>query len=190
MISNKDAEVRHIKYRTFYLWIGLWVVVDQLIKIFIYQYYFNANIRIISDLVWFRPMQNTAYSYLNALFDFGIGRLTHIVLVVIALLLTLLAYDYIHYNRYGNALIGVVFIALISGTACSLIDKVFWNGSLDYIYLKNLFTFDLKDCYITVCFGILGIISAIKYRKALNTFKFQHLIRHAVKRLKAYRKPA
>ena len=29
-------------------------------------------------------------------------------------------------------------------------DSVFWGTSLDYIYIKNWYTFDLKDMYIEV----------------------------------------
>ena len=43
-----------------------------------------------------------------------------------------------------------IFIFVLSGIICSLIDKIFWDGSLDYIQLRGLFTFDLKDVYLTV----------------------------------------
>lgn len=49
----------------------------------------------------------------------------------------------------------------LSGGLCSLIDKCFWNGSLDYIMIKNLFIFDLKDIYIII-FEIIVVFCVIK----------------------------
>ncbi len=48
----------------------------------------------------------------------------------------------------------------LAGTICSLIDKLFWGGSLDFADTK-LFIFDLKDCYLTVAeiiFVVIGIL--------------------------------
>ena len=48
----------------------------------------------------------------------------------------------------------------ISGCLCSLIDKLFWGGSLDFLQIPTLFIFDLKDCYLTVAeviFVAIGI---------------------------------
>ena len=60
------------------------------------------------------------------------------------------------YNYYrskvddANILFTVLFITGLAGSICSLVDKIFWGGSLDYIQLYNLFIFDLKDCYSLV----------------------------------------
>ena len=45
------------------------------------------------------------------------------------------------------------FIFVTCGAICSLIDKVFYGGSLDFIGISNLFIADIKDLYINL--GIL-----------------------------------
>ena len=51
----------------------------------------------------------------------------------------------------------IVFI--MAGALCSLIDKVFYGGSLDFIGISNLFIADFKDIYINlaILFFILCI---------------------------------
>lgn len=51
---------------------------------------------------------------------------------------------------------------LLAGTVCSLLDKVFWSGSLDYLFFLNLWIIDLKDIYL---FGavVLVFYCGIKY---------------------------
>ena len=48
------------------------------------------------------------------------------------------------------------FIFVLCGALCSLIDKVFYGGSLDFIGISNLFIADIKDIYINL--GILFFI--------------------------------
>ena len=39
----------------------------------------------------------------------------------------------------------------LAGLLANLADNAFWGGSLDYVTIKPLYTFDLKDLYITLC---------------------------------------
>jgi len=73
-----------------------------------------------------------------------------------------------------------MFAFLFSGAICSLIDKVFWNGSLDYILVKGLFTFDLKDVYINVFIGLL-ILSLILGDKVLKQIDDDDLLKDFAK---------
>ena len=57
----------------------------------------------------------------------------------------------------------MIMICGISGCLCSLIDKLFWGGSLDFLQIPTLFIFDLKDCYLTVAeviFVAIGILNS------------------------------
>lgn len=60
-----------------------------------------------------------------------------------------------------------MYAFIFSGAMCSLIDKIFWNGSLDYILVNGFFTFDLKDVYINIFIGLL-ILSLLLKNKVLN----------------------
>ena len=42
------------------------------------------------------------------------------------------------------------FLFILSGALCSLIDKIFYGGSLDFIGISNLFIADIKDLYISL----------------------------------------
>lgn len=87
----------------------------------------------------------------------------HIIGVAIMLYL-IIAFFLFLLRRVGtNRLANVMFSFLIAGATCSLIDKVCWNGSLDYILLKGMFTFDLKDLYIDVFIGLVVIGIIVKH---------------------------
>ena len=53
----------------------------------------------------------------------------------------------------------MAFLFILSGALCSLIDKTFYGGSLDFIGISNLFIADIKDIYINL--GILFFIMLI-----------------------------
>lgn len=48
------------------------------------------------------------------------------------------------------------FLFILSGALCSLIDKIFYGGSLDFIGISDLFIADIKDIYINL--GILFFV--------------------------------
>ncbi|WP_434290219.1 signal peptidase II [Clostridium botulinum] len=63
--------------------------------------------------------------------------------------------------------IHIMYAFIFSGAMCSLIDKIFWNGSLDYILVNGFFMFDLKDVYINIFNGLL-ILSLFLKNKVLK----------------------
>lgn len=147
------------KYREI-LYIGLLVLIDQVIKIYIFLNYMGKEEDIIKGFLSFYPKFNRDYSWINSLFQFGIGQVPHIILVSLILIGLLLFFDFLKTKKNIDKVIWYAFIFIISGAICSLIDKIVWNGSLDYIYLKGFFIFDLKDLYSNV-FIILIILSLI-----------------------------
>ncbi len=48
-----------------------------------------------------------------------------------------------------------------SGALCSLFDKLFWNGSLDFLLVRGRVAFDLKDAYIAAA-ELIFIVTAIR----------------------------
>lgn len=126
------------------------ILLDQGIKLYIHNRHMDKSFNILFDFVRFEPKINTKYSWINSLFDLGIGKAVHVIFAVLVLISLLLVYCFIAKIYKVTKLIEFSFISIISGCICSLIDKLFWNGSLDYIQFKNLFTFDLKDVYISI----------------------------------------
>lgn len=89
------------------------------------------------------------------------------VINILIIFISILLFDYIRQKQKEDKIINLLFTFLFAGAVCSLIDRVFWGGSLDYIYLKGLFTFDLKDVYLSI-FEIILISCRIFNYKGLR----------------------
>ncbi|MFW6015145.1 MAG: signal peptidase II [bacterium] len=140
------------------------VVIEQMIKIIINNNYLDYNKPIIKPWIYFKPIFNRDYSWYNSLFQLGIGKWVHIIAVAIIILIGLLIYLFIKKSLGTTKFIDITFAFLLSSGVCSLIDKVFWNGSLDYINLRGYFTFDLKDVYINIFIGLIILMFIINYK--------------------------
>ena len=65
---------------------------------------------------------------------------------------------------------------------CALIGNLVWkNGTLDYIYFKPWFVFDLKDVYIDFGVGFF-LIYAFKNKNQLNPIKSRDVFLYAKSR--------
>ncbi|KNF09060.1 lipoprotein signal peptidase [Gottschalkia purinilytica] len=156
------------------------ISIEQIIKIIINSNYLDKNIPILPPLLYFKPIFNRDYSWFNSMLQLGIGRWIHILIAAVMSLLIYLFYSYLN-NRIGiNRVINIMFAFVFSGALCSLIDKVFWNGSLDYIQLKGFFTFDLKDLYINVFIGMLILLALMK-NKTLEEIDDRNIIKDFAK---------
>jgi len=146
------------------IWIGIFllIAIEQIIKIIIYNNFFDKRFAILPPVLYFEPMFNRHYSWFNSMLKISNSKGLHISVVAIMIILVILFYRFLN-KRVGNVkIINIMFAFLFSGATCSLIDKVFWDGSLDYIMLKGFFTFDLKDLYIDVFIGLMILSLFIK----------------------------
>lgn len=120
---------------------------DQLIKIIIYKNFMDLRFDL-KKMVGFRPHLNTdQLSIFNNELELKMGLPILIILNIVILAALVVLYIYISkkYSEYPQ-LITIVDL-LTAGCICSLIDKVFWGGSLDYIlFLSQII--DLKDIYL------------------------------------------
>ncbi|MDS0528541.1 signal peptidase II [Clostridium sp. SHJSY1] len=126
------------------------MLIDQGIKIIIKFYFFNKNITIINKMLSFSPLINTDGSWLNARFGTSVSFPILIFTNVIALFFLLEIYRYLVSKNISTFFGDCSFIFLFCGALCSLIDKVFYGGSLDFIGISNLFVADIKDIYINL----------------------------------------
>lgn len=153
------------------------VLIDQLIKIVVDQYFMDKRFDIVFHLISFEPYLNIKYSWINSMGDFGWGRTFHIILVIIEFLGITVIYDYIlHKYSMGHSAI-MLFVFLYAGVVCSLIDKIFWGGSLDYINLSDLFIFDLKDVYISI-FEVILVTNAIFHYRSIKNMNESDILRN------------
>lgn len=135
------------------------MVIDQGIKLIIKKFFFNDFYEIIRDFIYFDPIINTKGSWLNARFNVGIGFIPLIIINAIALFLFLEVYRYYLSKHSKNFWVDLAFVFITAGALCSLIDKLFYGGSLDFIGISNLFIADIKDIYINI--GLLFFIMFI-----------------------------
>ena len=135
------------------------MLIDQITKIIIKSFFFNDYIEIIKGFLSFDPIINTEGSWLNARFGLGVGFSALIFLNIIAVIIFIEVYRY--YLSKGNKdfWTDMSFLFITAGALCSLIDKVFYGGSLDFIGISNLFIADIKDIYINL--GIQSFIMLI-----------------------------
>ncbi|NRY60747.1 signal peptidase II [Clostridium beijerinckii] len=126
---------------------------DQGIKILIKLFWFNNDFPIISNLLYFRPIINTEGSWLNARFGASVNFPILITINILAIFIFIEVYRYYLYKGNKDFWADMCFIFVCCGATCSLIDKIFYGGSLDFIGISNLFIADIKDLYINI--GIL-----------------------------------
>lgn len=139
------------------VWISVFLLItlDQVTKIIISNNYLHKSFPILPPLLYFEPMFNRYYSWFNSMLQFNSTRWVHIAIVAIMTILIYLFYQYVSKRLASNKMINIMFAFIFSAAVCSLIDKIFWDGSLDYILIKGFFTFDLKDVYINIFIGLL-----------------------------------
>lgn len=128
-------------------------------------FFINLEFDIITNFLKFRPIQNEKYTfggnYIGFLSNFWIA----IILNIFVILIFISGYMfYLHKYKRVDFWAKSTMISGLAGSFCSLIDKVFWGGSLDFIQIPQLFTFDLKDCYVTFVV-VLILVIGLKYPK-------------------------
>ena len=129
------------------------LLLDQGIKILIKLLWFNNYFPIINGMLYFRPIINTDGSWLNARFGTSVSFPILITLNILAIIIFIEVYRYYLHKGNKDFWSDMCFIFVTCGALCSLIDKVFYGGSLDFIGISNLFIADIKDLYINL--GIL-----------------------------------
>ena len=177
-----------MKTKTVIAWIIILFCIDQAIKIIIDRYFLDVNFEIIPHLFYFKSTFNDKFSYINGLLNLGMGFWVHIVLFCFAFLLLIAFYDFMKFASGNAKSIDIICIFGFAGAISSLFCTIFWGGCLDYIYLKPLFVFDLKDLYIN-CFVVLLLIYYIRNKQRLSSVKTKDMVHHFKNRLsrnKAY----
>jgi lipoprotein signal peptidase len=159
-----------MKIKTIALWVIVLVVIEQVIKLIISRYYRDLNFEIIPSLLAFKPTLNDKSFYWLGLLNIDVGRWARLITGLIALTIFSLFYRYIKTTLRQEKLFDVASIFAFAGIMCSTCDNIFFGGSWDYVYLKSLFVFDLKDLYLN-CFACLLIIGVLKNKKYLATVK-------------------
>jgi hypothetical protein len=153
-----------MKTRNIIAWIIILITIDQAIKILIHNLYGDIHFEIIPSLFEFKPTFNVKHSWVNTLLNnnlgINVGLLPHVILYILIGIFIPMLFFYFRNNIFANKkLIEIAIIFMMATVLCALIGNIIWKkGTLDYIYLKPFFVFDLKDFY-----GDLGILAFLIY---------------------------
>lgn len=170
------------------MWIFLLIVTDQAVKLIIYHYYLDCNFEIIPGLFDFKPVFNDKHSYVNVLLNqhtgINMGLWIHLLIFLLSEIIILVLYGFFRTLSEKTKLLdtGIVFQA--AGFICALTGNLIWKeGTLDFIYLKPLFVFDLKDVYVD-CFTVLLLIYLLKNKTKLKGSAFKDITAFAGNKLR------
>ena len=119
------------KFKPFIIPVALLVLIDQMVKIVISKVFMKYEFDIIAKVLRFNPELNTRLSYAGNFFELLSSPFVTILLNVFVLFLFLSGYMLYQAKRAHTSFwVKMIMICGISGCLCSLIDKVFWGGSL------------------------------------------------------------
>lgn len=128
---------------------------------------------IIEKLLRFNPVQNTNLSYLENFSNILSNLWVLISLNIFLIFIMISGYSFYKSKKEQTShSVKIIMNCGLAGAICSLIDKAFWGGNLDFLQIHNFFICDLKDCYLTIAeilFAIIGILhdSEISIKKYL-----------------------
>ncbi|MDD5936584.1 MAG: signal peptidase II [Clostridiales bacterium] len=168
--------------KTLLIRILLLVLLDQMIKRIIVHFCYTANIDLIGSFLRFYPIINPFLSlpgnYLPIFQDFHFLIVINILTIILSKYLLSFYHHKIHITSFTIVNLYIFFQA---GAIASLLDKVLWHGSLDYLMVNELFVIDLKDCYL---FGsvMIGSILMVKNYKKLKKIKRSELFHFIIQR--------
>lgn len=106
--------------------------------------------KVLHNFVGFTPYLNASQlSLFNNELSMNISNVYLSILNILIIVALVLFYLYLkkHTTHENIRNLNFMLIFLLAGTSCSLIDKIFWGGSLDYIRILSK-TIDLKDIYL------------------------------------------
>ena len=158
------------------------MLADQIIKMVIHLAYMEDEFDIIKPLLRFHPQLNTKLSWAGNYIEIFANPVAAIFLNLILLFVFLSGYLLYKSKRKQTGFsIKIIMICGIAGCLCSLIDKLFWGGSLDYLQIKDLFVFDLKDCYLTVA-EVLFIVIGLVHSKEISVKEYVSFCLHKLRK--------
>lgn len=160
-----------MKTRNIILLIVLLVLIDQGVKWVVYTSYIDTNFEIIPEVLGFKPVFNSKYSFVNDSVykntGMDAGLLFHMIFFAIIWFIQFVGYKFFNGIDPHNKTLDVSIAFFTSSVICAYSGMLVWEkGILDFLHFKLLFNFvfDLKDIY-TNCFVVLFLISTMKIEK-------------------------
>ncbi len=139
------------------------VLIDQITKLVVNSFFNEKSFRFLYGKLGFDVYLNKYYmSIFNSNLGLNLSTLVLTLINLITLLFLISFYLYIVESNSLNKLLRISLILIISANICSIIDKVFWGGSLDFIVFFG-YIIDIKDILLYLGVFSFGIIYIYKY---------------------------
>ena len=139
------------------------VLIDQITKLVVNSFFKEKSFRFLYGKLGFDVYLNKYYmSIFNSNLRLNLSTLVLTLINLITLLFLISFYLYIVESNSLNKLLRISLILIISANICSIIDKVFWGGSLDFIVFLG-YIIDIKDILLYLGVFSFGIIYIYKY---------------------------
>ncbi|WP_104803364.1 signal peptidase II [Blautia marasmi] len=169
------------KFNIFIIPVLCLLLIDQITKTIISFAFMQYDFDIIKNFITFNPKLNTELSWAGNYIDIFSSPLVTVLLNVIAIFIFLTGYLLYKAKREQTKLsVKVIMVCGLAGCLCSLIDKLLWGGSLDFLQILDLFIFDLKDCYLTVA-EVLFVIIGVLHNKEISVKEYSLFCYHKFK---------
>ena len=148
------------------------VVLDQVVKLIISKWFMNQEFNIIGNIINFHPKQNTNLTWGGNFIGILSNMWVALFLNILVIIVLISGYSFYRSKKSNSSRsVNILYIFGMAGAICSLIDKMFWGGSLDFIQISQLFICDLKDCYLTVA-ECLFLVIGLKYEKEISVKEY------------------
>jgi len=131
-----------IKYKLI-LVVLILISIDQFFKYIVFSGIYKISI--LKNLTFIEPVINIRGSFLAELFQINIPFYLYIMIYFISIVIIAEGYRYYIKIERNNFWTYWTLLFLLSGIFSSLINKIIWKESIDYIFVNPLFHADLKD---------------------------------------------
>lgn len=149
-------------------------MIDQIIKMIISNSFMKYKFEILPHWLRFNPEQNINLSWLGNFVDIFSSPLIMVLFNILVIFIFLSGYLlYKAKTTQPKFSVKIILVCGLAGCFCSLIDKLFWGGSLDFLQIPNFFIFDIKDCYLSVA-GIVFVVVGILHSKEISVKEYLH----------------
>ena len=141
----------------------LLIFIDMAVKLIVTHFFMGSSKLLFSGLIGFKPHINTEQMGINlelSRFGLSISNTANIILNIFILFFIVVLVGTLSQKKEYGKRFAVGACLVIAATVCSLLDKLFWGGSPDYIYVIYRYIIDIKDIYF-LCITIMLTVSAI-----------------------------
>ncbi|NDV82277.1 signal peptidase II [Bacteroides sp. 51] len=157
-----------MKTKNLIWWVLALASLDVLIKVIIDAYFLDTRFTIIPGLFEFKPTFNNIAPYFLQLLGQQVDHISHITLVCVIALAACYIYKRALKKASNPKWLNIAFALIFAAILSSLTAQLIYKGILDYIYLKPLFVFDLKDIYVN-CGTIIFLFYIYNRDKNIET---------------------